>query len=75
MTPYKNLSGNSNVDAYKYTNESFTVRFKDAMNYLYSTRQNPLSVIQQMQRYADAGRGLGTMLATKPYHPHDSKWS
>jgi len=74
MTPYKNLSGDSSVDAYEYTSNSITVRFNDGMHYLYSTRQNPMSEILQMQSYADAGSGLGTMLSTKPYHPHDSKW-
>lgn len=74
MTKYKNISGNSNVDSYEYTAESFTVMFKDGKHYLYSTNQNSLSEIQKMQKCADAGIGLGTMLATKPHHPHDRKW-
>ncbi len=74
MTKYKNLSGKSNVDSYEYTMESFTVLFKDGMHYLYSTAQNSLTEIQKMQHLADKGEGLGTMLATKPHHPHDRKW-
>jgi hypothetical protein len=74
MSKYKNLSGNSNVDEYEYTAESFTVKFKDGSHYLYSTLKNSLSEIQKMQQCADAGIGLGTMLATKPYHPYDQKW-
>jgi hypothetical protein len=74
MTKYKNLSGNSNVDAYEYTVETFTVRFNDHSHYVYSTFKNSLSEIERMQSLADTGRGLGTMLATKPYHPHDRKW-
>ncbi len=74
MTKYKNLSGQSSVDSYEYTTISFTVKFKDQMYYLYSTNKNSLGEIQKMQSKADAGIGLGTMLATKPYHPHDKKW-
>lgn len=74
MTPYKNLSGQSNVDSYEYTNDSFTVKFKDGMHYLYSTLQNNLNEIQKMQQLAIEGVGLGSMLATKPHHPHDKKW-
>jgi len=74
MTKYKNLSGNSNVDSYEYTAETFTVKFSEGTHYLYSTQKNSLNAIQQMHQKADAGIGLGTMLATKPHHPHDSKW-
>lgn len=74
MTIYKNLSGKSGVEAYEYTANSFTVKFRDGMHYLYSVSQNPLSEIQKMQQYGDAGIGLGTMLATMPHHPHDKKW-
>lgn len=74
MTKYKNLSGKSSVDLYEYTAESFTVLFKDGTHYLYSTSKNNLSEIQKMQQCADAGIGLGTMLTTKPHHPHDEKW-
>jgi hypothetical protein len=74
MTKYKNLSGKSNADSYEYTADSFTVLFKDGMHYLYSTLQNNISEIQRMQQLADSGIGLGTMLATKPHHPHDRKW-
>ena len=76
MTKYKNLSGNSNVDSYEYTSDTFTVKFNDGSHYLYSTKQNrnSLSEIQKMQQKGDAGIGLGTMLATKPHHPYDRKW-
>lgn len=74
MIKYKNLSGNSNVDSYEYTTESFTVMFKEGIHYLYSTLKNSLNEIQKMQQLADKGMGLGAMLATKPHHPHDKKW-
>jgi len=74
MTRYQNLSGNSNVDSYEYTDETFTVKFKEGTHYLYSTQQNSLPAIQEMQQKANAGIGLGSMLATKPHHQHDSKW-
>jgi hypothetical protein len=74
MIKYKNLSGNSNVDSYEYTANNFTVRFKDGIHYLYSTLKNSLSEVQRMQKLADDGIGLGSMLATKPHHPHDKKW-
>lgn len=74
MIKYKNLSGNSTVDSYEYTETDFTVLFNDGMHYLYSTQQNDLAEIQEMQHLADAGAGLGTMLATRPHHPYDKKW-
>ena len=74
MKKYKNLSGQSNVDSYDYTADTFTVKFNEGIHYLYSTLKNPLSKIEKMQQNGEAGAGLGTMLATKPYHPHDRTW-
>ncbi len=74
MKKYKNLSGQSNVDSYDYTADTFTVKFNECTYYLYSTIKNPLSEIEKMQQNGDSGVGLGTMLATKPYHPHDRTW-
>ena len=74
MRTYKNLSGKSNVNAYEYVGEVFSIIFKDGSNYTYSTIKNTLSDIQKMQELADAGSGLNTFLRSKPYHPHDRKW-
>lgn len=74
MTSYKNLSGQSNVLSYSYTQDSFTVLFKDGMHYLYSTLKNPQSTVDKMKELADRGIGLNSMLATKPHCPHDRKW-
>ena len=74
MKKYKNLSGQSNVDSYDYTADTFTVKFNGGAHYLYSILKNPLVQIEKMQQKGDAGTGLGTMLATKPHHPHDRTW-
>lgn len=74
MTKYKNLSRQSSVDSYESTPETFTIKFKDGIHYLYSTKLNALADIEKMQQKGDAGIGLGTMLSTKPHHPHDRKW-
>ena len=74
MNKYKNLSKKSSVDSYIYTNSDITVKFTDGKSYLYSILKNTPEEIKRMRKFADLGYGLGAMLATKPYHIHDSKW-
>ncbi len=74
MIRYKNVSRKSSVNSYEYTADTSTLKFNDGIHYLYSIAQNNLSEILRMQQCGDVGLGLGTMLATKPHHPHDRKW-
>lgn len=74
MIPYKNISGNSSVESYSHTENSIVIKFKTQTYYEYSTSKNTYSDITKMISLAIAGAGLGAMLATKPYHPHDKTW-
>jgi hypothetical protein len=75
MIPYKNVSEESNVESYSFLEDKIIVKFKQSKYYEYSTLKNNIGEINKMIKLAIAGSGLGTMLATKPYHPHDRSWN
>ena len=76
MQPYKNLGGNSNVEAYKISYDSITVKFKSGkcQYYLYTYDSCGEEAVELMKQLAIAGQGLGSMLATKPYHKDATRW-
>lgn len=61
---YKNLSGRSGVYSYQYGEHSIFVRFSNnhQQTYVYTDEKPGLSIIQQMQTLAVAGRGLNTYI-------------
>lgn len=62
MQPYKNLSGNSGVVAYRLAPDAITVEFEDGGIYLYTCESAGRSVIEQMKKLAVEGRGLSTFI-------------
>ena len=77
MYTYKNLSGNSNVSSFEVGDSWIIVTFKGhgkITHYLYTYESAGESEVEKMKRLAFSGRGLGSMLATKPYHSYERKW-
>ena len=76
MFKYKNLSGKSNVEAFKIGDKSIIVKFKSGREryYLYTYSATGQDAVETMKKLALKGIGLGRMLATKPYHAHERKW-
>lgn len=76
MRPYKNLGGNSNVEAYEIGDDSILVKFggDTCRHYLYTYESCGEAEVKKMKTLAEAGQGLGGFLATKPYHKEAKKW-
>lgn len=72
MERYANLSGDSSVIAFEIEPGAITVQFDSGMFYLYNTTSTSPANIQEMQRLARAGRGLGraTQGASKAAQSH-----
>lgn len=77
MRPYKNLNGNSNVKEYSYGLDYIVVVFANGgkgCHYVYTYDKTGRGAVEMMKKLADSGKGLGGMLASKPYHKHAKKW-
>lgn len=76
MQPYKNLGGDSNVESYKIGNDSILVKFKSGkcQHYLYTYDSCGKEEVEKMKALAKNGEGLGSLLATKPYHKDAERW-
>ena len=64
MEIYKNLGGDSNVQAYEFGPDSITVKFKSGINqfYLYDNNRPGAYHIEQMKSLAIAGQGLNSYI-------------
>ncbi len=62
MELYKNLSGNSPVQAFENGESSIIVRYKGGRTYLYTHRASGVSNVERMKEMALNGRGLGTFI-------------
>ncbi|GAB2913624.1 hypothetical protein GCM10027093_60130 [Paraburkholderia jirisanensis] len=62
MISYANHSGNSNVTAYEFDQNSITVQFGDGSIYLYNTNSTSPTNIAEMHRLAMAGQGLNSYI-------------
>ncbi len=74
MQLYRNLGGNSNVKAYEIGPDYIIIQFGGGRYYMYNYEVTGKAAVEKMKALALAGRGLGTMLATKPYHAEAKKW-
>lgn len=65
MERYRNLHGNSGVEAYAFTPTSILVKFRDSGRiYEYSHGSAGAGNVRRMKRLAEAGRGLSTFIST-----------
>ncbi|MFW5703762.1 MAG: hypothetical protein ACOCXQ_02920 [Patescibacteria group bacterium] len=75
MQHYKNLGGDSGIEAYEYGQDYIIVQFKNGTirNYKYTYASAGSSVIEIMKQLADQGHGLNSYIGTnKPAYA--SKW-
>ena len=64
MKRYRNLSHNSGVKSYDVNEDSIDVRFKDGSHYTYPESAIGTKNFEKMERRAEAGKGLATLIAT-----------
>jgi hypothetical protein len=65
MKRYLNNSGNSNVKGYILSTDSIVVSFNNSsFIYTYNSQKPGLSFLKEMQRLAEAGKGLGGFIKT-----------
>lgn len=76
MTPYRNINGNSNVEAYEIDGDSITVRFMSGRwrNYLYTSRRPGAAVVERMKALAIQGHGLNSYISTTVRSNFKRKW-
>lgn len=76
MTPYRNLSGQSNIVSYETAEDSIHVVFKSGSvrNYLYNNiRPGPVAV-EKMKILASQGHGLNSYISTTVKSNFAKKW-
>lgn len=76
MTPYRNLSGNSNVVAYEVAGDSIHVVFKSGTyrNYLYNSVRPGRAMVAKMKLLAEQGRGLNSYISSTVKDNFARKW-
>jgi len=62
MEIYKNLGRDSGVVAYEIESDSIKVKFRDGWIYIYNHGSAGPGNIDQMKRFAHAGRGLNSFI-------------
>ncbi|SAK52946.1 hypothetical protein [Caballeronia ptereochthonis] len=63
MQHYRNLAGNSGVEAFDILRHAIKVRFVNGATYLYDYRVPGRAHVEEMKRLARAGRGLSTYIS------------
>ncbi|MGF7129853.1 hypothetical protein P3T40_001324 [Paraburkholderia sp. EB58] len=66
MERYRNLSGDSGVDAYALGVGCIAVRFKSGATYWYTDASAGAEHVAEMSRLAQRGLGLSTYISTHP---------
>lgn len=76
MTPYSNLSGQSNVAAYEITEDAIHVVFKAGAqrNYLYNSIRPGKAITDNMKQLAKQGRGLNSYISRVVKSNFARKW-
>lgn len=76
MTPYRNVNGGSNVEAFEIDADSITVRFRSGRwrNYLYTSRRPGTAVVERMKALALQGHGLNSYISTTVRSNFERKW-
>ena len=64
MEPYRNVAGNSGVDAYEIGADYITIRFSDGAIYRYTYTSAGQENVERMKGLAQAGLGLNTFIST-----------
>jgi hypothetical protein len=65
MTPYKDLTGRSGIEAYEIRERSIVIRFKHAGSYIYNYDNPGPEEVEHMKRLALSGKDLSTYISQK----------
>jgi hypothetical protein len=63
MERYKNLSGNSGVEAFELADDAITVKFRGGATYLYDYAVTGRAEVELMKSLAREGKGLSTYIS------------
>ena len=63
METYKNLSGDSSINAYEIGPDSIKVEFLDGTTYLYTYESTGRENVEHMKELAKAGAGLSSFIS------------
>ena len=76
MTPYRNLNGDSGIEAYDAMEDSIHVVFRDGAqrNFLYTHARPGKAIVDRMKALADEGRGLAAYIANTVKQGYACKW-
>lgn len=76
MERYKNLSGTSGVEAYRYGVDYIVIKFKEGRQrfYKYTHRSAGAQNILQMKGLAERGHGLNSFINLNVKYQFESKW-
>jgi hypothetical protein len=74
MTPYKNLSGNSDVTAYEIGDDWIKVQFKYGWFYLYTVESAGSTNIEKMKSLALSGQGLSGFISQNGKYDYAEKY-
>jgi hypothetical protein len=73
MERYKNLGGDSGVEAYDLTTDSIKVEFSDGAVYLYTYASAGHQNIEHMKKLAVNGQGLNSFINTTVRKQYNSQ--
>lgn len=65
MRPYKNLRGNSGVEAFEIEADAIVIRFHGGATYRYTHAATGRDEVEEMKMRALAGRGLSTFISQR----------
>lgn len=76
MTPYKNINGDSNIEAYEINSDSIRVTFKSGKhrNYLYNNEKQGSEIVNNMKKLAVQGYGLNSYISRVVRSEFYKKW-
>jgi len=74
MPRYAHANPASGVDFYKVGPDWIEVRFRGGTRYLYTAASAGMHNIEQMQRLAEAGKGLATFISQHVHDAYARKW-
>ncbi|MDO8331894.1 MAG: hypothetical protein Q7T36_15625 [Fluviicoccus sp.] len=72
MQTYKN--GKTAILAFKITEESITIQYKDGRFYLYTRESLGHEKLSEMKKLALSGEGLGNFVSNKAARNYAGKW-